>query len=92
MPVEPARALEGAGGNTQSKGETAAAHGSGEPLLTKLELITRRAKQEPRCRFTSLADLLDEGFLTNIKHRRHLYEKSYLPLRFYVNLFVYRLQ
>ena len=40
MPVEPARALEGAGGNTQSKGETVAAHRSGEPLLTKLELIT----------------------------------------------------
>lgn len=63
-PVEPARALEGAGGNTQSKGETVAAHRSGEPLLTKLELITRRAKQEPRCRFTSLAHLLDEEFLT----------------------------
>ena len=42
-PVEPARALEGAGGNTQSKGETVAARRSGEPLSTKLELITRRA-------------------------------------------------
>ena len=31
--------------------------------LTKLALISQRARREPRCRFTSLAHLLDEGFL-----------------------------
>ena len=30
---------------------------------TKLALIARRAREEPRCRFTSLAHLLDAGFL-----------------------------
>ena len=30
---------------------------------TKLSLITRRAREDPRCRFTSLAHLLGEGFL-----------------------------
>jgi len=31
--------------------------------LTKLSLITRRAREDTRCRFTSLAHLLDAGFL-----------------------------
>ena len=31
--------------------------------LTKLALISERARTEPRCQFTSLAHLLDEGFL-----------------------------
>ena len=31
---------------------------------TKLALISRRAKEEPQCQFTSLAHLLDEGFLS----------------------------
>lgn len=31
--------------------------------LTKLALISQRARREPRCQFTSLAHLLDEGFL-----------------------------
>jgi len=30
---------------------------------TKLALIARRAREEPRCRFTSLAHLLDAVFL-----------------------------
>ncbi len=63
MPAEPARALEGIGDGTQSERETASGHRNGEWLITKLELIARRARQEPRSRFTSLAHLLDEGFL-----------------------------
>ena len=35
----------------------------GNITLTKLALITERARREPRCRFTSLAHLLNEGFL-----------------------------
>ena len=31
--------------------------------LTKLALISQRARREPKCQFTSLAHLLDEGFL-----------------------------
>ena len=31
---------------------------------TKLALISERARREPKCQFTSLAHLLDEGFLT----------------------------
>jgi group II intron reverse transcriptase/maturase len=35
-----------------------------EPLTrTKLALISERARREPKCQFTSLAHLLDEGFL-----------------------------
>ena len=62
-PAESVRTLEGAGGSTQSEGETAAARRSGEPLPTKLELIARRARQEPRSRFTSITHLVDEAFL-----------------------------
>ena len=39
-------------------------HRNGETPVTKLELIARQARQEPRSRFTSLAHLLDEEFLT----------------------------
>jgi group II intron reverse transcriptase/maturase len=31
---------------------------------TKLALISQRARRDPKCQFTSLAHLLDEGFLT----------------------------
>ncbi len=31
--------------------------------LTKLALISERARREPKCRFTSLAHLLDAQFL-----------------------------
>jgi len=36
---------------------------TGNQTLTKLALISERARQEPSCQFTSLAHLLDEGFL-----------------------------
>lgn len=35
----------------------------GSLTQTKLALISNRARREPRCQFTSLAHLLDEGFL-----------------------------
>src|SRR5450631_3744305 len=37
---------------------------NGDTLETKLDLITKRARQDPSCKFTSLAYLLDEEFLT----------------------------
>jgi len=36
---------------------------------TKLALISKRARREPKCQFTSLAHLLDEGFLTECYYR-----------------------
>lgn len=41
----------------------------GEQTLTKLALISKRACQEPKCQFTSLAHLLNEGFLAECYHR-----------------------
>jgi len=38
-------------------------HRNGKWVSTKLELITRRAREDPGCRFTSLAYLLNEDFL-----------------------------
>jgi RNA-directed DNA polymerase len=38
-------------------------HRNGDWVQTKLKLITSRAQRERGCRFTSLAYLLDEGFL-----------------------------
>jgi RNA-directed DNA polymerase len=35
----------------------------------KLTLIAERARREPQCQFTSLAHLLDEGFLADCYHR-----------------------
>ena len=35
----------------------------------KLALIAQRARREPHCQFTSLAHLLDEGFLAGCYHR-----------------------
>src|SRR5210317_589189 len=37
--------------------------------LTKLALISERARREPKCQFTSLAHLLDEQFLEHCYHR-----------------------
>ena len=37
--------------------------------LTKLALISERARQEPKCQFTSLAHLLDAGFLAECYSR-----------------------
>jgi RNA-directed DNA polymerase len=35
----------------------------------KLDLLAERARREPQCQFTSLAHLLDEGFLADCYHR-----------------------
>jgi RNA-directed DNA polymerase len=37
--------------------------------LEKLSLISERARREPKCQFTSLAHLLDEGFLEHCYYR-----------------------
>jgi len=44
-------------------GETFARRGTGEQTSTKLLSITRRAREDPKCRFTSLAHLLNVDFL-----------------------------
>ena len=43
--------------------ETSTTYKGGERMQTKLELITRRARENPKMRFTSLAHHLGEGFL-----------------------------
>jgi len=43
--------------------ETSAEHRVGEQMGTKLELLTLRARENPKCKFTSLAHLLTEDFL-----------------------------
>jgi hypothetical protein len=37
--------------------------------LTKLAIISQRARKEPKFRFTSLAHLLNEGFLKGFYYR-----------------------
>ncbi len=43
--------------------ETPAVHRDGKWVETKLRLITERAKRDPKCKFTTLAYLLNEGYL-----------------------------
>src|SRR3972149_11149359 len=43
--------------------ETSTIFEDGERVQTKLELITQRARENPKMRFTSLAHHLNEGFL-----------------------------
>ncbi len=43
--------------------ETSAGHRAGVQMRTKLASLTRRALENPRCKFTSLAQLLGEDFL-----------------------------
>ncbi len=47
-----------------SSKETPAIHRDGAWVKTKLELITHRARRDPKCKFTTIAYLLNEGFLT----------------------------
>ena len=58
-------ALEGTDRDTQREGETPATRRSGEPTETKLERITKVARENPRYRFTSLANLLNEDYLAH---------------------------
>lgn len=57
--------LEGTDRDTQREGETPATRRSGEPTETKLERITKSARENPRYRFTSLAHLLNEDYLAH---------------------------
>ena len=49
--------------NAMSYKETSTTYKGGERMQTKLELITRRARENPKMRFTSLVHHLNEGFL-----------------------------
>ena len=46
-----------------SSGELSTIHRDGQWVFTKLGLITERARRDPRCKFSTLAYLLNEGFL-----------------------------
>jgi len=54
---------EGGGGNAMSSGELSTIHRDGQWVLTKLGLITERARRYPKCKFSTLAYLPNEGFL-----------------------------
>ncbi len=47
-----------------SSGELSTIHRDGQGVITKLGLITERAKRDPKCKFSTLAYLLNEGFLS----------------------------
>lgn len=55
--------LEGDGNNTLRKGEHLPCIEMGTRVETKLERIARIARENPKAKFTSLAYLLNEGFL-----------------------------
>lgn len=57
--------LEGTDRDTQREGETLAMRRRGEPTETKLERITKVARENPRYRFTSVAYLLNEEYLAH---------------------------
>ncbi len=46
-----------------SSAETSTVHRDGQWVHTKLGLITERARRDPKCKFTTLAYLLNEGYL-----------------------------
>jgi group II intron reverse transcriptase/maturase len=55
---------EGGSGNAKGfKGDICRAHRTGRQMVTKLESLTLRAREDPKCKFTSLAHLLSEDFL-----------------------------
>jgi RNA-directed DNA polymerase len=54
---------EGAGSSAMSGKETPAIHRDGVWVETRLKLITKMAQGNPKMKFTSLAYLLNEGFL-----------------------------
>jgi len=57
------RGLEGGGNNTLRKGEHLPCIEMGTRVETKLERIAKIARENPKAKFTSLAYLLNEGFL-----------------------------
>jgi RNA-directed DNA polymerase len=55
---------EGSRGNAKGfGGDICRAHRTGGQVVTKLESLTLRAREDPKCKFTSLAHLLSEEFL-----------------------------
>jgi RNA-directed DNA polymerase len=55
---------EGGRGNAKGfGGDICRAHRTGGQVVTKLESLTLRAREDPKCKFTSLAHLLSEEFL-----------------------------
>lgn len=61
--VQETERREGVSRDAMGSEETPAIHRDGGWVETKLELITQRAKEDPKFKFTSLAHLLNEGFL-----------------------------
>ena len=55
---------KGGSGNAKGhKGDICQAHRTGGQMTTELESLTLRAREDPKCKFTSLAHLLTEDFL-----------------------------
>lgn len=54
---------KGVAGNGERGGDTPAGHRTGGQVSTKLATLTRRAREDPKLRFTSVAHLLTEDFL-----------------------------
>jgi RNA-directed DNA polymerase len=55
---------KGGSGNAKGfKGDICRTHRTGGQVVTKLESLTLRAREDPKCKFTSLAHLLSEEFL-----------------------------
>lgn len=54
---------KGIAANTRKVRETPSGHRTGSKVRTKLAILTKRAKENPKARFTSLAHLLTEDFL-----------------------------
>lgn len=55
--------LEGVSSQLQTERDTPSTDRSGEAVITKLSVITKMARGHPRCKFTNLAYLLNEGYL-----------------------------
>jgi group II intron reverse transcriptase/maturase len=54
---------EGSSGNAKGfRGDICRTHRTGGQMVTKLESLTLRAREDPKCQFTSLAHLLSEDF------------------------------
>ena len=54
---------KGIAGKRWDSGDTIARHRAGAQLTTKLESLTQRAKENPKCKFEALAHILTKEFL-----------------------------
>ena len=66
LSVKPVKAggEKGIAANTWEARDTSPGHRTGTKVRTKLASLTQRAKENPKARFSALAHLLDEDFLT----------------------------